>query len=169
MILMLLGIFNVSWIPQLEWWKYVADETNVADMEAGVKENMLLKWKRDWWKEYCRNGSGIDKTNVDEMEDGVMKICCWNGSGINDKNIAEMEAGLVKVCCWIGSGKFYKINILFCDELSATNFPRRIVRDELSATNCPATNCPGTVYIYILYFIYILICYIVYTYTYLII
>ena len=24
----------------------------------------------------------------------------------------------------------------------ATNCPRRIVRDELSATNCPATNCP---------------------------
>src|SRR6218665_637632 len=34
------------------------------------------------------------------------------------------------------------INIIFCDELSATNCPRRIARDELSATNCPATNCP---------------------------
>ena len=54
-----------------------------------------------------------------------------------------------KECFWNGSGKFYEIYILFCDELSATNCPRRIVRDELScdelsATNCPATNCPVT-------------------------
>ena len=33
-----------------------------------------------------------------------------------------------KDCCWNGSGKLYEINILFCDELSATNYP---------ATNCP--------------------------------
>jgi len=45
------------------------------------------------------------------------------------------------------SGIFYKINIIFCAELSATNCPtlncpRRIVRAELFAPNCPAPNFP---------------------------
>src|SRR6218665_3852553 len=61
------------------------------------------------------------------------------------------------------SGTFYKINIVFCAELSETNcraelsapncprrivqrriVQRRIVHAELSAPNCPAPNCPGT-------------------------
>ena len=63
----------------------------------------------------CWIGSGIDETNVS-----------WNGSGIEEKNVAEMEAeNSMKLI-------FYFV----------TNCPRRIVRDELSATNRPATNCP---------------------------
>src|SRR6218665_2299901 len=45
---------------------------------------------------------------------------------------AEMEAGNC-------------MKLIFC---FATNCPRRIVRDELSATNCPATNCPETIHPY---------------------
>jgi len=125
------------------------DLTNVAEMEAGVMKKMfpeiqaelmklmLLKWKLEWWK------------YVTEMEAGLIKRICWTWSGYDEtnfaemkaglmKNVAEMEAGVVKKlrnwkrnwwkeCCWNGSRKFYKINIWFCDELSATN--------------CPATNC----------------------------
>src|SRR6218665_1163524 len=39
----------------------------------------------------------------------------------------EMEAGLTKRMLLNWKRKFYEINILFCDELSTTNFPRRIV------------------------------------------
>ena len=35
------------------------------------------------------------------------------------------------------------VNIIFCDELSATNCPRRTGPDELSATNCPLEMVNG--------------------------
>ena len=44
-----------------------------------------------------------------------------NGIGIDEKNVAEMEAG-----------NSMKLIFYFCNELSATDCPRRIVRDELS-------------------------------------
>ena len=64
----------------------------IAEMEAGlmkkycwngsgIDEKILLKWKRDWWK------------NIAEMEAGLMKKYFWNGSGIDENNSAEMEAG----------------------------------------------------------------------------
>jgi len=30
-------------------------------MEAGFMKKVLRKWKLDWWKEYCWNGSWIDE------------------------------------------------------------------------------------------------------------
>src|SRR6218665_988982 len=66
------------------------------------------------------------------------------GSGIDEQNIAEMEAGLVKSILLNESGIFYKINIIYCAELSATN-----CRAELSAPNCPAPNYPGTMYVHV--------------------
>jgi len=58
-------------------------------------KKLLLKWKRDWWK------------NIAEMEAELIKKYCWNESGIDEemllklkrdwwKYIAEMEAGLMK-------------------------------------------------------------------------
>src|SRR6218665_3523165 len=92
------------------------------------------------------------------MDAGLMKKYCWNRSGIGEENLAEIEAGLIIRILLNESGIFYKINIIFCAELSETNCraelsapncqtpncPRRIVRAELSAPNCPAPNCPGT-------------------------
>src|SRR6218665_3707054 len=50
----------------------------------------------------------------------------------------EMEAGLtIRVLL-----KWKREILLNKKKYFATNCPRRIVRDELSATNCPATNCP---------------------------
>jgi len=76
-----------------------------------------------------------------EMEAGVMKICWEMEAGSMKRILLKWKRDWWKVCCWNGSGNFYKINILFCDELSATNCPRRvvlrrIVRDELFATSC---------------------------------
>jgi len=68
---------------------------NIAEMEAGLMKK-LLKWKQDWWKEYC-----------------------W------------VEAGF--------SIKFIIYTLL------------RIVRDELSAPNCPAPKCLGTMMLLVLY------------------
>ena len=42
------------------------------------------------------------------------------------------------------SGTFYKINIVFCAELSETNCHAELSNAELSAPNCSAPNCPGT-------------------------
>src|SRR6218665_1609650 len=47
------------------------------------------------------------------------------------------------------SGTFYKINIVFCAELSEMNCRAELSNAELSnaelsAPNCPAPNCPGT-------------------------
>jgi len=113
-------------------------------MEVGLMKRILLKWKREWWKTCCWNGSGSDENNVAEMEAGLMRIMllkwkreswnkyCWSGSGSDEKNVVEMEAVLT-------------IKLLYI----ATNCPQRIVRDELSATNCLPTNFPGTgVHIY---------------------
>jgi len=63
---------------------------------SGIDEKILLKWKRDWWKNIAA-----------EMEAGLMKTYFWNRSGIDEKillkwrrdwwkSIAEMEAGLMK-------------------------------------------------------------------------
>jgi len=58
---------------------------SVAEMEAGLVKRMFMKWKRDWWKEYCWNGSGSVEKIVAEMEVEVMK-----------NNVSEMKAGLMK-------------------------------------------------------------------------
>src|SRR6218665_550405 len=71
------------------------------------------------------------------MDAGLMKKYCWNRSGIGEENLAEIEAGLIIKILLNESGIFYKINIIFCAELSETNS-----RAELSAPNCPAPNCP---------------------------
>src|SRR6218665_276804 len=80
---------------------------------------------------------GIGEKNIAEMDPGLMKKCCGNRSGIDEENLAEIEAGLVKRILLNESGTFYKINIVFCAELSETN-----CRAELSAPNCPTPNCP---------------------------
>src|SRR6218665_3282340 len=86
---------------------------------------------------------GIGEKNIAEMDAGLMKKYCSNRSGIDEENLAEIEAGLVKRILLNESGTFYKINIVFCAELSETN-----CRAELSAPNCPtptelsAPNCP---------------------------
>src|SRR6218665_3875609 len=53
------------------------------------------------------------------------------------KKFAEIEVGLMKRIFLNESGTFYKINIVFCAELSETN-----CRAELSEPNCPTPNCP---------------------------
>ena len=64
---------------------------------------------RHWWKEYC-----------------------WNRSGIEENNIAEIEAGLMKRILLNEGGTFYKINIVFCAELSETNCRAELSNAELS-------------------------------------
>src|SRR6218665_2554084 len=71
------------------------------------------------------------------MDAGLMKKYCWNRSGIGEENLAEIEAGLIIRILLNESGIFYKINIVFCAELSETNS-----RAQLSAPNCPTPNCP---------------------------
>src|SRR6218665_3840085 len=73
------------------------------------------------------------------MDAGLMKKYCWNRSGIGEENLAEIEAGLIIRILLNESEIFYKINIIFCAELSETNS-----RAELSAPNCPTPHCPGT-------------------------
>jgi len=86
-------------------------EKNVAEVEAGLMKRMLLKWKRDWWKECSWNGSRSDEKNIAEN--------AWNGSELSPLQIS------------------INIDIIFCDELSATNCPwwivlQWIVHNELS-------------------------------------
>jgi len=74
-------------------------------MKAGLMERILLKWKREWWKKCCWNGSKSDENNVAEVlinernvwevKSGGMKKCSWNGSGNDENNVAEMEAVLL--------------------------------------------------------------------------
>src|SRR6218665_2529883 len=71
-------------------------------------------------------------------------------------NTPEMEAGLMKnIAAFLMRAGFYNKLILYTlrqivrEELSAPNCPRRIVLRrivlaELSAPNCPAPNCPDT-------------------------
>ena len=97
------------------WWKGCCwigsgiDEKNVAELEAGLMKGMLLNWKRDWWKECCW------------MEAGLMKIMLLNWKRELLKRFPEMEANCPPL--QISNN----IDIIFCDELSATNCPRRIV------------------------------------------
>jgi len=51
-------------------------------MEAGLTYRMLLKWKRDWWKEWCWSGNGSDKRMLLKWKREWLKECCWNGSEI---------------------------------------------------------------------------------------
>src|SRR6218665_3022987 len=71
------------------------------------------------------------------MDAGLMKKYCWNRSGIDEENLAEIEAGLIIRILLNESGIFYKINIIFCAELSETN-----CRAELSTPNCPTPIRP---------------------------
>jgi len=114
-------------------------------MEAGVMKVYCWDGSGSDEKSFSWNGSGTYETNIADMEARVIKICCWIWGGIDETNVAEMEARVKRMflkwerdwrkeCCWNGSGKVYKVNILFCDELSATtcpatNYPRRIVRN----------------------------------------
>jgi len=58
-------------------------EIEVELEKIAEMEEILLKWKRDWWK------------NIAEMEVGLMKKYGWNWSGINEK-YCWMEAVLEK-------------------------------------------------------------------------
>jgi len=84
-----------------------------------------------------------------EIQAGLMKMLlklklewwktCWTGNWIDERNVTEMELG--------NSTKLipqFILRRIVRGELSTTNCPRRFVREELSATNCSATNCPGT-------------------------
>jgi len=37
------------------------DVKNDAEVEAGMMQRLLLKRKRDWWRECCWNWSGSDE------------------------------------------------------------------------------------------------------------
>ena len=105
------------------------DEKNIAEMEAGSMKNtaemeaelvrrIMLKWRWDWWKAYCWNGSWIGE------------IYCWNESWLMKFFWLKWMRDLRKILV-NESGIFYKINSLYCAELSAPN--------------CPTPNCPNTV------------------------
>jgi len=66
--------------PQLEWRKYF------AEMEAGGNEKNV-SWNR----------SGIDETNVADMEAGMIKICCWNGSGSDERTVSWNGSGIDEI------------------------------------------------------------------------
>ena len=116
-----------------------------------IDEKVWLKWRRNWCKDYCWNGNGIDGKvgllrdwwkytaeteagliqNVTEMEARLMKnILLWW------ENIAEIKADWRKILV-NESGIFYKINIIFRAELSATNCRAEMSNAELSAPICP--------------------------------
>ena len=106
-------------------------------MEAGFMKKLLLKVKRDWWRniaemeaelieKYSWNGSGIDEKY------------CWNGSGIDENILQKWKWDWWKILLkwrrnwWktlLNENEiFLKINII----KFAPNCPGRIV-----ASNCP--------------------------------
>ena len=137
----LMKLMLLTW--KLEWWKYFADmEAGVTkrmfpEIEAWLMKLMLLTWKLEWWKYVAEMEAGVTKRLFPEMEVGLMKLMLLSWKLESWKYVVELKwkRDWRKECCWIGSGKCYEIKILFCDELSATNCPRRIVRDELSGNH----------------------------------
>src|SRR6218665_3533051 len=85
-------------------------------MEAGLKQTILLKRKRNLLKLLPK----------------------WKLIG--EKSTAEILLKLrpdLRKILVNESGIFYKINIIFCAELSATNCRAELSNAELSAPNCP--------------------------------
>src|SRR6218665_3574495 len=93
-------------------------------MEAGLKKIILLKRKRNLLK-LLPKWKLIDETSTADI---LLKY------RPDSRKILVNESGI-----------FYKINIIFCAELSATNCCAELSNAELSAPNCPAPNCPDTV------------------------
>ena len=112
---------NGSGVKNFSWNGSEIDETNVADMEAGVMKifcrngsrsneknvswnrsgidetnSLLLTWKLEWLKYVAEMEAGVTKRLFPEMEVGLMKLMLLNWKLEWWKYVIELEAGLMK-------------------------------------------------------------------------